>query len=59
MRPISTKNQFRSLCTNGVIKCNGISIRIYDDNSILRNDVRLDLAKSMTLKEAVRALGLG
>jgi DNA gyrase/topoisomerase IV subunit B len=58
-KKITTRKQLRELADDqGVIKGNGISIKIWPDGTILRNDVRLDLATIMTVKSAVKALGL-
>ena len=53
-----TRNDLRSIAdSNGVIKRNGIAIKIWDDGTITRVDVDLSLARAMTVKEAARALG--
>ena len=61
---IKTRKQLRELAdSDGVINGNKkgyktVSVRIRPNGDILRNDVRLDLAVKMTVKEAVLALGL-
>ena len=56
---IKTRKQLRELAdADGVIKGKGVSIRIHQNGDILRDDVRLDLASKMSVKEAVKALGL-
>ena len=44
--------------SEGVIKRGSVSIKIYNNGKIVRNDIRLDLARSMTVSEAVNCLKL-
>ena len=43
---------------NGIIKGNGISVKIWDDGTITRADTALTLCRKMNVAETVRALNL-
>lgn len=54
-----TRTKLRDIANeNGVISRNNISVKIWPNGDILRNDVRLDLAKKMSVTETVKALKL-
>jgi len=44
--------------TRVIIRRGSVSVALYDDGSAHRADVRLDLAKRMTIANAADALGL-
>ena len=64
MTRIRTRKQLRELADDrGIIKgtkpgYKSVSVRICPNGDILRNDVRLDLAIKMTVRDAVSVLGL-
>jgi len=56
---IKTRKQLREIANScGVVRGKGGKIQIFEDGTILRADVRQDLATPMTVKAAVKYLEL-